>query len=122
MTEYFSSDTPYSNGSRTRVGQSLGGEFGRQKLPQCRVNFVADMAHSAVLTEKEEFCNDFFPSPPPLKSTQKPRFTSNPFSALAGANSMLEADVRSKFVSVPVVVVRSWAQSSLVADQCYQQT
>ncbi|TBU51852.1 hypothetical protein BD310DRAFT_1001106 [Dichomitus squalens] len=57
------------------------------------------MAHAAVLAEKEEFSDAFFP--PPTTSTTpslpKPRIKSNPFASLADADNMKEAEVRAKF-------------------------
>lgn len=98
---YIYSDTPLSNGSRTRDANALGGELGRDNLPQCRVRFERDMAHAAILAEKEEFGDAFFPLQNTSSSAAgRPQLNTNPFADLAAADNMMEADVRALFVSV----------------------
>lgn len=99
-TPHFYTGTPISNSTRTRDEQSLFSDPKREDLDQRRRKFADDMAHAAVLAEKGEFCDAFFPPPTdPAVLDRKPKLKNNPFANLKEADKLKEADVRARFVS-----------------------
>lgn len=79
------SDTPFSKGiANGHHTHSLGtAEEGRQDLQQYRAQLADDMAHAAILTDREKFCNAYFPTPSnPTPNKPRPILDENPFAKL----------------------------------------
>ena len=95
------SDTPFSKGRAT--GQHAyylaNPEEGRGVLAQYRAEIAEDMAHSAILVEKDEFCDQYFPVPSvPDPNKPRPTLPHNPFQPLANFRGS-EAKLCEEFVS-----------------------
>ena len=95
------SDTPFSKGraSGHHTHSLSTPEEGRGHLKQYRAEIAEDMAYAAVLAEKGDFCDQYFPVPSnPNPNKPKPVLDRNPFEPL-GYFRGSEAELSAQFVS-----------------------
>ena len=88
--------SPVNVGVRTVATSGLVHKHGTVKLKQWRAKIASDMAHTPVLIKDSVLLDNILALPPGISS--RPERKTCPFTDLAGANEMEEANVSALFV------------------------
>ena len=96
MPKDVNNSTPVNVGTRTVVTTGLVHDCGQPKLEQLRAKIASDMSHTPVLIEDAVLLDQILALPPGILS--RPERKTCPFTDLAGANGMEEAQVSALFV------------------------
>ena len=90
--------SPVKPGLRTVAESALVHTHGTVKVPQWRAKIASDMAHTPVLIKDSILLDNILAIPPDIALPSRPERKTCPFTDLAGANKMEEADVSALFV------------------------
>ena len=96
MPDDANTSTPVTAGTRTVVTTGLVHDRGKPKLKQLRAKIASDMSHTPVLIKDAVLLDQILALPPGIPS--RPERKTCPFTDLAGANKMEEAEVSALFV------------------------